>query len=455
MRSMIGMLWLCVCSVGCWASTTLVMDGSFSDWEGVPVAATDPAGDATGGFDLREVRVTSRGTMLFVRFDIGRTLNLQSGDRVDGTLRLDVGLADGRRLTVDFREREFLLDGAVAEGVGWQDLQFESGPTYASSEFEMRLDLGALGVGLGERVMIDFSGSDSLSSPIGHTLDEMAKEEDERAELSRHADADFRLASLNTLRGGLFEANRFLGLGRMIAAMDADIYAFQEEWESSEQQFPGLMRRIFAGSWDGEWSAHKVEGNVIVSRYPLTVLPVSDTRYAMALVDMGDSGSVIVVAVHFKCCGSIGSSEDAQRIEQVGRLLEDVGRIRSGEIALEREEDRWAPVIVIGDYNLVGSRSPLDLLLGAGMRDEMLMRTGKPSVTTWRALEQRAGSFPPGRLDLMTYTSAGLKVLRGFALDTSGLDADQLLEFDLREGDSGSSDHLMLVVDFAIDEVAR
>ena len=43
------------------APVGLWIDGEFGDWADAPVRVTDPAGDASGPFDLVEVRATSRG----------------------------------------------------------------------------------------------------------------------------------------------------------------------------------------------------------------------------------------------------------------------------------------------------------------------------------------------------------------------------------------------------------
>jgi hypothetical protein len=39
----------------------IAIDGLFEDWQAVPDAVEDPVGDATGGFDLKQVKATSRG----------------------------------------------------------------------------------------------------------------------------------------------------------------------------------------------------------------------------------------------------------------------------------------------------------------------------------------------------------------------------------------------------------
>ena len=49
------------------------LDGLFLEWSSANLIATDPAGDATGAFDIQNVYATNRGTHLFLRFDISLT----------------------------------------------------------------------------------------------------------------------------------------------------------------------------------------------------------------------------------------------------------------------------------------------------------------------------------------------------------------------------------------------
>lgn len=49
---------------------TISIDGDISDWAGVPVAYTDPSGDATiAGNDITSIYVTNDSTFLYLRFD--------------------------------------------------------------------------------------------------------------------------------------------------------------------------------------------------------------------------------------------------------------------------------------------------------------------------------------------------------------------------------------------------
>ena len=107
---------------------------------------------------------------------------------------------------------------------------------------------------------------------------------------------------------------------------------------------------------------------------------------------------------------------------------------------------------MIGDYNLVGSRTPLDMLTdaaGPGLQHWLLPNLIGESVATWR---QNDSSFPPGLLDLVTYSPGRLVPRNGFVLDTGHLNEEELAKLGVKVKDSLVSDHLMLLADFAISE---
>lgn len=81
----------------------ITIDGSFADWAGVPVAATDDEGDATAGFDLREIYAANDENYLYllVRIYPSSTVTDYSkvhhqffidGDNDPNTGRRDLGL---------------------------------------------------------------------------------------------------------------------------------------------------------------------------------------------------------------------------------------------------------------------------------------------------------------------------------------------------------------------------
>jgi len=116
-----------------------------------------------------------------------------------------------------------------------------------------------------------------------------------------------------------------------------------------------------------------------------------------------------------------------------------------------RDDEPGLGIVVTGDWNLVGSRTPLDILTGSsdlGLTDLPLLQATQRKGATWR---NPGSSFTPGRLDLMVYSPEVFGGARGFILDTSELDSATLGDSGLDANDSAASDHLMLVADFDVD----
>ena len=118
-----------VVAASCAAPSRPAIDGLFDDWAEVAVVATDPADDATGAFDLTQVSATSRGSVLYLRFETGRVLNIQNGPASEGTLLVELGLPGEHQLTIDTRGRRAFLDGQREDRIRWSKLDFVSGPT--------------------------------------------------------------------------------------------------------------------------------------------------------------------------------------------------------------------------------------------------------------------------------------------------------------------------------------
>ncbi|MEM8835006.1 MAG: hypothetical protein AAGD00_04210 [Planctomycetota bacterium] len=442
----------------------IVLDGTFDDWASVPVGVTDPAGDATGAFDVTEARATLRGGTLFLRFDISSERNLQSGSGSDGTLVITIQLPSGETLRIDTRARTNTLNGGP---IGWNFLNLQTAPTFAATEFEARIDLSLFGVSEGDTVQVAFEGSD--------TVDAMAIAETSPlpaptfASPNRAPGSEFRIASLNTLQSGIIDFRQTEEIGRLVDGVNAEIYAFQEEYDSNAQQIATFLGSVDPLEDGRAWNVHKNFDNVVASPYPVTPIPGESENpgsgtptgaYAAAVVDL-PFGPVIVLSIHPKCCGSIGSSEDDRRIRQTGAMALTILKMRAGSWNApyaHLNAYRDAPVVVIGDWNLVGSRQPLTLLEspeGAALTDLLLTELDGIGTATWIGGNTGPGSFQPGRLDLCAYDAQRLSQASGFLVDTRRLPQMLLDELGMQAGDSGASDHLLMVTDFRYEFPSR
>lgn len=413
---------------------TLVLDGRFQDWTDQQIIARDPIGDQTAAFDISYLAARTDRTQLYLRFDLGQTLNLQNGPKEEGTLELHLGLPADRFLVINFRGRFACYSDAPAERIPWDRLDFVCLPTFASDSVELRVDLSHAGVAQGETVTIDFRGSDRLSQPVSIRLEETSTPQPHSTKRLR--DSDLRVASLNTLRGGLSDARRSGPIGRLVAAADADIYCFQEEHD--ESRFRHAAKRIGR-------HPHWANGCGIVTDYPLIPLPLDLSQGAVASITLPSGKPIIVCSVHLKCCGYRGSPEDLQRIQQAKRLTSELTRLR---LAHNRSTAAAPGVIVTGDYNLVGSRRPLTLIESIGLRSRLLLSHGDNSATTWRGRADEP--FWPGRLDFVAYDSKQLRPANGYLLDTYRMTNAHRSQLGLKADDSQASDHLLLIADFQL-----
>jgi endonuclease/exonuclease/phosphatase family metal-dependent hydrolase len=407
------------------------IDGLFTDWPDTAPIATDPRGDATGAFDLTRVQAITRGTTLHLRFDTGRTLNMQNGPETEGTLIVDLDLPAGK-LQIDLRGRNATIDG---KRVPLSTLPYVSAPTHAAEEFELMINLAGFGVERGDNVTVQFAGSDSLAQPVSVKLAGAAVEPARRSS-KRTPDTDIRIASLNTLEEGLVEPDRADAMGQLLRSVEADVYCFQEENKSTN--LVGRLSTLMPG--DDTWNVHRRGGCVVASRYPMEPIATDSRRYSAATVRLPVKPPLIVISAHFTCCGYTGSEQDHRRIEETEALLSTIKGIRQGSHG-------DTPIVVIGDYNLVGSRAPVTMLEESSLRQWLLPHLIGESVVTWR---NDGSDFPPGRLDVVTYSPGPLVPRNGFVLDTAELSDDERRRPGVEAGDSVVSDHLMLITDFRL-----
>jgi hypothetical protein len=152
---------------------------------------------------------------------------------------------------------------------------------------------------------------------------------------------------------------------------------------------------------------------------------------------------LLAVPVELPCCGGPGTEQELWRLADVEAIRRAVTRVTGA-----RTVDG---VIVGGDFNLVGSRTPLDLMArgldpdGSDLAVVPALSFDGSNGDTWR---QANGRFPPGRLDWMLHSASTLELLRAFVFDTAALTPAWLAVHGLRTDDSAlASDHLPVVAD--------
>ena len=416
----------------------IILDGYLDDWKPEHLVATDPSGDASGKFDLTSISAQVFGGRVFLRFDTGAELNLQSGKPEDGNLLLKIILPRNRELAIDFRGRSAVL---TAEGgastIPWDELDFVALPTFATRDFEMQFDLKQFGLGSGDELSLNFEGSDSLASPIKLQVNSESLPPLERLPTNKPESA-IRVASVNTLHSGLADPKRGPTVCSMLSFADADIYCFNEEGDASA--FRQAVTAWWASVDNNQPTIIHKGSNAIVTSHPAKELMTDMARVAVALVEPVGETPVVVFSVHFKCCGYAGSDEDQLRCTQAAEVAAVIKRIRSGDFG---EVAKTARLVVLGDYNLVGSRQPLETILEAGTKEVTLRSVVDGSTATWRGVTKKE-TFWPGRLDYVAVAPAAGKA-SGFLVRAAEIGKLTGAE----NSDPLATDHAMLVVDLA------
>ncbi|MHC4369449.1 MAG: endonuclease/exonuclease/phosphatase family protein [Planctomycetota bacterium] len=353
---------------------------------------------------------------------------------------------------VDTRGRRAFLNDNLKERIPWNRLKYIVGPTYAQNEFELQIDLGEFNIDRGDTVSIQFDGSDRLVAPIAFTFSQPS-EIPKRRPHRRYPETDVRIVSFNTYYEGLSDPDRRDAMSRLLNSVDGDVYCFQEEWKT--EGHGEILERLIPLEGKGRWHIHKVHGNVIASKHPLEALPSTNDRYAAARIGMAEN-HLFIINVHLKAMGHIGSDEDTLRIRQANEIIATIDEIHKGQHGKSGAPDTRPAIVIVGDFNLVGSRTPLDVIINEkdyGLKDWLIPNLIGESVVTWRGGSR--SSFSPGKLDYIVYSIRTLTPRNGFILNSELLNPTERRILNLDSADSGLSDHLLMTVDFQFSDLRR
>ena len=481
-------LWTVVCSAllvlgGCnepvqeevIEARVVCVDGQFQDWDDMEPIAVDAQGDAKQEVDVTQVYACTNGSVLSLRFDVGTLMNLQGEVEEEAPLTLTIGLPDGRRLLLNPCHRTATVQGDKKESVASPEIGWVILPSYAAREFETCVDLKEFDVGPGSEVSVQFSGSDQLAEPAKIRFEAEWVEPDRRSP-ERTVGTDVRIVSLNTKISGLTDRRRSEAMGRLLRSVEGDIYCFQEEWDSygmvgaledllpvdpnagvsDSEENVGDPNASRADPNDRPWNVHRVLGCAIASRHQLIPFGSDTDRQASAVVKLPNDQHMVVICIHLKSRGILGSYEDKLRIEQAREIVDLLEEFRQGYLDPELRPYKDSGVVIIGDYNLVGSRKPLEEFTESaelGLAHRPLGNLIGESVATWRSQEGAYKEFLPAVMDYTVYSEQQLSPRNGFILDSQKLNRRELRELDLEEDDSQVSDHLMVVADFAFNQM--
>ena len=423
---------------------TVVIDGFFDDWSEPYAVSSDAVGDSIGPFDITTAEVKTEDTRVFVKFRFAQPCGLQNGPPSDVGLRLNMtAIGSEGRFTLDFREKSAIHSNNPEIRIPWSDLGYACLPTYASEEYELSFDTAAIGVKLGQSILLSFDGSDRLDTPLLiktgptqksiRTLPVIAKDEADQ----------FRVASFNTMFSGLCDPERQEAFCRLLKAVQSDIYCFVEE--TDQAGFHRAIQKL--APQDNHLNSIWRNGRCIATRHPLEPISNSDSDELCAAIVTTQTGErLIILVVHLECCGYENSPQDKIRIQQAKHIAQFISGLQSGHLLASC---RNLPIIVVGDFNLVGSYEPLRILTHEGGLTEARVAslTGRSAIT-WRGLNDDL--YAPGRLDYVTFDALRLQHAGGGIVNTEEMSQPLLRQLNLHPLDSRVSDHLLLFADFKV-----
>ena len=427
-----------------------VADGDFSEWSAATLRATDPTGDAAAGvtprLDVVALHAVGEGARLSVMIEFAAALNLSSAAVQSPSLRLQI-TAGARSIWIDFRTRKAYRDGNTSVVIPWPQIDFVSQPTTASTRHEMRIDLSSINVSAGSTVSLQFTGSDALAAPVSLVMGPADSTPAVRRSADRASCSPLRVASFNTLFSGLIDAARVNQFKRLLDAVDADVYVFQEEYNSNASQVSTVINATDPLDDGRPWTVVRNGELIMTSPYTMLPLPTASGYYGAVVRIPGMD--TLVLTTHMKCCGYAGDSNDQQRITQTQSAITLINNFRNGSLGATLSPYRNVPIVLVGDWNLVGSTTPADLWAAAAaapLTRAPIRNLIGSDVVTWSSPDGL--DFWPGVLDVLMYTRGSTFLRNSFLLDSTLLNAGELAALGLQANDSLASDHRLLVMDF-------
>ena len=462
-------------------SLPIFLDGRTDDWN-VPVPTYYDSENDGNIYDFKYFSVTNDEQFLFIKIKITPFLKLLEDNQIavfiDGDNNSSTGYqinGIGAELRFNFGARNG-FNYYTNNSITHSGIQFRSLPTVTDTTYEIAIGRQfippASGTGTIKIFFIDNSSNGDWMPNSGetfeYTFDETPTEPVIPIELSREDTSLLRVMNWNALNDGLLDANREQNFTRVLQAINPDIIAFNEMWNSSTSQIQSKLNTILPLQ-TGSWNAVKLDGgNITASKYPILQnwLVYPGQRITASLIDLPErfGKDILVINCHFKCCG--GAANDATRQREADATIAFIldAKTPGGVINLPEQ----TPFVILGDLNLVGDRQQLITLVtgeiintqlfGSGgppdwdntdLEDLLSMQTDKRTAYTWRA---DPNSFPPGRLDFQIYSNSVINVEKDFVLQTEVMSQARLNQYGLQLLDTRTaSDHFPIIADISFD----
>lgn len=442
-------------------SQTILLDGDFSDWSDVSTRIEEQ-GDING-LDLESLAITNDDQFFYLHMVFSQEILLQENNQLELHL-------SGQDFEFEFQFGE--MTGRIIQSgqdpiIYHNDAQMLLAPSYTSKQFELRFartwTLPFSEITLPEELKVQLINRTSEGDlipdePLAYKANQSNIFSTSPVDLNQ-VDGTMRVCTYNVLRDNLFDNELRIPYSKILSAISADIYCFQEIYDHDSQETLSRMFNIF-GVLNGSNWYHAKQGsdNIIISRYPITY----ETRIAgNGVFEIERNGQkILIINIHLSCC-----EKDSQREREIDDLLTFLRAAKAGQGNFNLADN--TPIIIMGDTNFVGNGDQITALTtgdffssgstgpdfeidwdGNGLSTLDALTTGRNAQYTWFSAFSR---YAPGRLDYIFYSDSRLKAENAFTLDTKWMTSEELFSNGLeRNSTQQASDHLPVVCDFSI-----
>jgi len=455
-------------------SLPISIDGDFDDWQNASlIFEIDHLAPAPDGVHVKRIWGANDGRFMFLKIEVDREITLLENNPLVLLLDSDNDPATGydpdnvgAELRWVFGNRQGTFHyGSDVHTIQFPHIRLRTAPTVTSNKFEIAIGRDTHPNGFTplfqeDTFTIHFQGDDGSHATAEYTFDPEPVPSPEPIPLGRFDESDLRVLAFNAWNDKLFIEQFTDEYRRILEALDPDIIAFQEIWDHNAEQTAQRVEALLPARDDFQWHAVKLDrGNVTVSKYPILdswhILvgdQLSDQhRLTATLIDLQDvyNSNLLLVNVHLRCC----SGGENHRWNEVAALADFINDAREEGGSLHLAEG--TPIILAGDFNLVGSNGQLAAIEtdifdwdGSGFERVRARQTEKRMHYTWR---NDNSAFSPGKLDYIFYSGSTLALKNKFTLQAEEMSPEQRAIYGLEYGDTQTaSDHLPHVADFEL-----
>jgi endonuclease/exonuclease/phosphatase family metal-dependent hydrolase len=262
-----------------------------------------------------------------------------------------------------------------------------------------------------------------------------------RSSFSLEKKGTFRVVSWNVKLGNLLDNPRCST--RILKALQPDVLLLQElDGDDTPEKLTQFLQGALGNTWNVRMSAsngtkrHQRLRSAIASTFPLDEIEIKRKETLKAIRANADIDGTVVqfLSLHLRCCGGPTGEEEKQR-QREAQIISSAAKSSTSSAS-----------IIAGDWNLVGTKKPLDIVIAKGFTVIQALQPDGALYATWSNI---TSSFTPGRLDWMLFKGKNIQSSKSFVLDSSDFDVETLTKYGLRRGDTAElSDHLPLVADF-------